>query len=109
MDAYQDGRRLPLMKMKILIGVLMAALGVCVYATVYRHPGQAQDGSKLERRVEGQTLVSDFNPNIRVTLDPKFKYADGQRFILYNVANAEQHFFVEADANKKVKRLYWFQ
>ena len=95
--------------MKIVIGVLVVVLGVCVYATVYLHPAPAQEATALERKVDGQTLISASAPKVRVTVDAKFQYAGGQRFILYSVANAEQHFFVEADAQKKVKRLYWFQ
>ena len=30
-------------------------------------------------------------------------------FILYDVANAEQHFFVDADKDGRIKRMYWVQ
>jgi hypothetical protein len=33
----------------------------------------------------------------------------GHVFILYDVARAEQHFFVDADQAGLVKRLYWVQ
>jgi hypothetical protein len=38
-----------------------------------------------------------------------FKSVGGQSFVLYDGANAEQHFFVDADARGRVRRLYWVQ
>lgn len=63
----------------------------------------------LLRTVKGQVLTSREMPAVRLEFDNKFKYAGGQSFILYDVARAEQHFFVDADAEGKVKRLYWVQ
>ena len=48
-------------------------------------------------------------PAVRLTFDKAFKYVGGQSFILYDVASAEQHFFVDADAQGRVKRFYWVQ
>jgi hypothetical protein len=42
-------------------------------------------------------------------LDKAFKYVGSQSFVLYDVANAEQHFFVDANKDRRVKRLYWIQ
>ena len=36
-------------------------------------------------------------------------YAGAERFNLYGVADAEVHVFVEADAARKMRRLYWVQ
>jgi hypothetical protein len=41
--------------------------------------------------------------------DKPFKYIGTQTFVLYDVANAEQHFFVDADKLGRVRRLYWVQ
>lgn len=41
-------------------------------------------------------------------VDPSLSYAGTQRFELYGVANAEQHFFVELDGTR-IKRLLWIQ
>jgi hypothetical protein len=61
------------------------------------------------RKVEGQVLASADMPAVRLTFDKAFKYVGGQSFILYDVASAEQHFFVDADAQGRVKRFYWVQ
>lgn len=61
------------------------------------------------RRIDGQTLSSSAVPKVTLRFDKEFKYAGTQSFVLYDVANAEQHFFVEADNNGRVKRLYWIQ
>lgn len=69
----------------------------------------AQDAGALTRRVEGRTLVSDSLPRVRIEFDKDFKYVGGQAFILYDVARAEQHFFVDADKDGRIRRLYWVQ
>jgi hypothetical protein len=38
-----------------------------------------------------------------------FDYIGGTRFILHDIADAEQHFFVRADADKVVRELLWLQ
>jgi hypothetical protein len=63
----------------------------------------------LERTVAGSELRSVADPAIRIRVSPRFKYVGGQRFILRDIADAEQHFFVEADAAKVIKSLYWIQ
>jgi hypothetical protein len=59
--------------------------------------------------VQGQVLTSAGMPSIRLKFDKAFKYVGTQSFILYNVAHAEQHFFVDADNAGRVKRMYWIQ
>ena len=71
--------------------------------------GQTADQGKLERQVHGQVLTSGSNPAVQITFDQRFKYAGGQSFILYGVAEAEQHFFVQAGAGGKIERFYWLQ
>src|SRR5262245_61089654 len=61
------------------------------------------------RSVKGQVLTSTSLPAVRLTFDKAFKYAGTQDFILYNVALAEQHFFVDADKQGNIKRFYWVQ
>jgi hypothetical protein len=48
-------------------------------------------------------------PALRLEFDKDFKYVGNQSFILYDVANAEQHFFVDANRQGRVKRFYWVQ
>jgi len=46
----------------------------------------------------GNTLVSDSLPKLKLKFGKDFKYVGGQTFILYDVARAEQHFYVDADS-----------
>ena len=64
---------------------------------------------QVTRTVDGQVLTSADTPAIRLEFDKAFKYVGGQTFILYDVASAEQHFFVDADEQGRVKRFYWVQ
>src|SRR5438034_7745133 len=61
------------------------------------------------RRVEGQILTSTALPAVRLQFDNKFKYVGNQSFILYDNARVEQYFFVDADGQGRIKRLYWVQ
>jgi hypothetical protein len=45
----------------------------------------------------------------RVQVAPAYRYLGGQRFILQEAADAEQHFYVRADSSGKILQLYWFQ
>jgi hypothetical protein len=59
--------------------------------------------------VQGQVLTSNGMPSVRLKFDKAFKYVGTQSFILYDVAHAEQHFFVDADKAGRIKRMYWIQ
>ena len=61
------------------------------------------------RGVRGHTIRSTDKPAVDLKFGKDFKYAGGQSFVLYNVATAEQHFYVDADKDGRVKRLYWIQ
>ena len=61
------------------------------------------------RKIDGHKLTSSAQPKVTLRFDNDFTYAGSQSFVLYNVANAEQHFFVDADKNKRIQRLYWVQ
>ena len=71
----------------------------------------AQEKPDLQniRTVKGQTLTSPELPALKIKFDKAFKYAGGHTFILYDVARAEQHFFVDTDKNGNVSRFYWIQ
>ncbi len=64
---------------------------------------------KLKRSVKGQVLTSPELPAVSLTFDKSFKYAGGQEFDLFDESHAEQHFFVDADKEGRVKRMYWVQ
>jgi hypothetical protein len=69
----------------------------------------AQSNPPITRTVSGQVLTSKDTPAVRLEFDKAFKYAGSQSFVLYDVANAEQHFFVDADKAGNIKRFFWVQ
>jgi len=62
-----------------------------------------------ERVVKGNVLISEHDPKVKIVLPNSVQYAGADRWILYGVADCELHAFVEADAQKRVKKLYWVQ
>src|SRR5258708_3547548 len=69
----------------------------------------AQTDLPVQRSVQGHTLTSNAQPNAAITFDAAFVHAGSQRFPLYGVADAEQHFFVDADPGHQIRRFYWLQ
>ncbi len=63
----------------------------------------------LLRSVSENTLFSAGDPSISLQFDSSFGYIGGQQFVLYGVADTEQHFFVETTADNKLQSLYWVQ
>ncbi len=63
----------------------------------------------LKRTISGNILVSTQDPAAELHFDPVFNYIGGQKFILYGVADTEQHFFVETRADGRLKSVYWIQ
>jgi hypothetical protein len=61
------------------------------------------------RTADGLSLSSPELPKFKLKFKKPFKYVGGHTFILYEVARAEQHFYVDADKNGNVSRLYWVQ
>src|SRR5437660_12333609 len=61
------------------------------------------------RRVKGRVLTSTSLPPIRIKFDKSFKYVGSQSFILYDRAQVEQHFFVNANKQNRIKRMYMMQ
>ena len=92
--------------MKSLIA-FVALLGFIVVSNC-RAQNPTANASPL-RTVSGQTLTSGELPAVRLEFDKNFKYAGGHSFVLYDVANAEQHFFVDAEKDGLIKRMYWIQ
>lgn len=70
---------------------------------------EAIAGVAQTRTVKDRTLTSTEMPAVRLEFSKPFEYAGGHSFILYEVANAEQHFFVDADKDGRIKRMYWVQ
>jgi hypothetical protein len=84
----------------IVAVMLVLAINACA---------QSKPAPPVTRNVSGQTLESKSTPAAQLEFDRAFKYVGAQSFVLYNVANAEQHFFVDADRNGRIKRFYWIQ
>ena len=63
----------------------------------------------LRHSVNGSTLSAGIGLVDRIQLDPAYRYIGGQRFILQNTADAEQHVFADVDSAGKIRRLYWIQ
>jgi len=57
----------------------------------------------------GQVVPASVGAIKELRFGKHFKYVGGQRFILKKVADAEQHFFVEATRPGTIRRLYWIQ
>jgi hypothetical protein len=62
-----------------------------------------------ERRVEGNTIISEHDPKLRIRLPESVHYVGADRWVLYGIADCELHAFVEADGQKNMKELYWVQ
>jgi len=85
----------------VFVGLLLPANASAQSAN---RPAAAQT-----RRVKGRVLTSTSLPPIRIKFDKAFKYVGSQSFILYGRAQVEQHFFVNADKQKRIKRMYMMQ
>lgn len=87
----------------ILLAIIL--LSVTVVFAQERAPADL----KNLRTAKGQVIESPEMPKLKLEFAKNFKYAGGHSFILYNVARAEQHFYVDADKNGNVSRMYWVQ
>lgn len=103
------------MNKKLIVAVVIAVVaiaGVGVAYWYYSDLGRfttAPVFTGLDRHVTGNDLVSDHDPDAVLRFDPEFHYLGGQKFILYGVANVEQHFFVETTPDDKLESMYWVQ
>ena len=95
----------------ILVGVtFVVAIGLAVSATMPQGTDTADSNPVLQTRtIKDRTLTSTQMPAVRLEFSKPFEYAGGHSFVLYDVANAEQHFFVDADKDGRIKRMYWIQ
>src|SRR5260370_2710309 len=59
-----------------------------------------------ERKVEGNAIVSESDPKVRIELPKSVQYVGADGWVLYGIADCELHAFVEADERKNVQRLY---
>ncbi len=72
-------------------------------------PGAAQEPATVPAAgVEGQAVVHP-GEGVTVRVPASAAYAGGERFTLYGVADCEIHVFIEADADRRMRRLWWIQ
>jgi hypothetical protein len=69
----------------------------------------AAQSKSPERTVQANVITSERDPKVRIELPKSVQYVGADRWVLYGMADCELHAFVEADAEKNVKRLYWVQ
>ena len=62
-----------------------------------------------ERLVEGNTIISEHDPKMRIRLPVSAHYVGADRWVLYGIADCELHAFVKSDEQKNVQELYWVQ
>jgi hypothetical protein len=89
---------------------LRAALATAALALVPLG-AQAQLPDTLPRQVPAGPgdLAAKVGSVCRVQIAPAYRYLGGQRFVLQETADAEQHFYARADTSGKILQLYWFQ
>ena len=89
---------------KILLLTVMIASSLLLSPLAF-----AQSAASRTRHVKGHVLTSSHLPPIRVKFDKAFRYVGTQNFILYDRAQVEQYFFVDADRQRRIKRMYMIQ
>jgi hypothetical protein len=100
------------MKKAIIIVATMVVAGVAIAHWYFSDRGRFTtdpEFTALGRSVSGNDLISNNDPAVILRFGPSFRYVGGQKFVLYGVADTEQHFFVETTANDKLKSVYWVQ
>ncbi len=98
---------------KILIAIaLVVVAGMALTHWYFSDRGRfttEPEYTGLKRSVSGNELVSPRDPAAVLRFDPAYRYLGGQKFVLYGVADTEQHFFVETTAENELKSVYWVQ
>lgn len=95
----------------LIIGAIVIAGGAIAY-WYFSDRGRfttSPEFTGLRRTVSGNDLISEQDPAVILRFDPAFRHIGGQKFILYGVADTEQHFFVETTNDNKLKSVFWIQ
>ena len=96
-----------MMSKSFLVIIALFGLGITLQTAMATAPESKEQ--RQTRSVKGRVLTSTELPAVRLEFDKGFTYVGNQDFILYDVARAEQHFFVDADKQGRIKRMYWVQ
>lgn len=98
----------------VRLTVLLLSLCACAHALAQAEKDAIErermaPGGAFVRQVKKNEIISQKLPALRIKFDGAYTYAGSQQFVLYGVAYAEQHFFVDADKDGRIRRLYWLQ
>ncbi len=100
------------MKKAVLSAVVAVVAAVAFALWYFSDRGRSTTEAEytgLGRTISGNDLFSDRDPAVILRFGPTFHHIGGQKFILYGVADTEQHFFVETTPDDKLKSVYWVQ
>jgi hypothetical protein len=87
---------------------VLRPIDVLVLSFLYGATIMAQIGPPA-RKVAGNVITSERDPAVRIELPKSAHYVGADRWLLYGIADCELHAWVEADAQRNVRRLYWVQ
>jgi hypothetical protein len=93
---------------KVIAIALVLLVGVLLWRFVW-HQAPLPENTAIEAKVSGQVMASPRFPSVKLEFAPEFKYAGGQRFQQREAADAEQHFWIEADDHQTIRRMFWIQ
>jgi len=100
------------MKKLILIISIIVIASLAIAYWYFSDRGRfttAPEFTGLSRIVSGNDLTSKYDPSAILRFDSIFHHIGGQKFILYGVADTEQHFFIETTNDNKLKSVFWIQ
>lgn len=100
------------MKKVILTAAVLLLAAVAIAHWYFSDRGRfttAAEYTDLGRTVSGNELTSTYDPASVLKFAPEFKHIGGQKFVLYGVADTEQHFYVETTSDDKLRSVYWVQ
>ncbi len=80
----------------------------CFIALIFWAAEPANRQDQLSR-VERNTFISPDNPDIRVSVDRKFKYIGSLPFAIEKVAKGNRYIFVQANPEKHIQRMFIIQ
>lgn len=92
------------MKKRLLLAFVVMCTAFSLSSYVYAQSAKTREENLL-RRVKGRTLASTSTPSIRVKFGKAFKYAGSQKFTLYDKAQVEQYYFVDADKQNRINSM----
>jgi hypothetical protein len=96
------------MRRRLLLTFAAVAVGLLSSAAASAQAAGGR-GAAQARHVKGRVLSSSSLPAVRVKFERSFRYVGSQSFILYDRAQVEQYFFVDADKRGRILRMYMAQ